>query len=449
VTTSRARLVAALDALADAIDAHAAEEARDPLATPIDAAIDAPADLEAVVDSFARGHVATRHPRYFGPPHPAPSRDAIVARALAAIFNPQLATRAHAPWPVDLEASLLADLGRRYGHDADAIDGVFTQGGAESNLTALALAANERLEGFADGGARALDASPAIYASTEAHATIARAVRVMGLGRRALVAVPVDAAGRMKVDALRAAIRRDRAAGARPFAIVATVGTTSEGAVDPVAPIADVAARERCWLHVDAAWGGLLAFVAETRSAIDGVARADSIAFDLHKAMPIAIGVGALLTRHRGALHAAFAETSGYMPHDSSRDPYARGLPWSRRFAGLELHMLVARDGGARLAEAFVRQRALADRLRARLTERGWRIVNDTPLPVVCFVDASATLAAIARDVVARGEAWISVVRGANGRRSLRACIGSATTTEADVDALVAALDDARSRHRR
>jgi glutamate/tyrosine decarboxylase-like PLP-dependent enzyme len=292
-----------------------------------------------------------------------------------------------------------------------------------------------------------------IYASTEAHATIARAARIAGFGDAGVRRVPVDAFGRMKVASLRAAIADDRATGAQPFLIVATVGTTAEGAIDPVEAIADVAEAHACWLHADCAWGGLLAFIGARSSLISSLARADSIAFDLHKAFAIPLGVGAFLTRRQGALHAAFAIEAGYMPRDRGADPYAHGLAWSRRFAGLELHALIGRVGWDGIAASLRRQIAVADHLRASLEAHGWRVVNETPLPNVCFVDASTdgaspSLSRVARDVVDRGSAWISVVKGANGRRSLRACIGNPATRAADVDALVTALDDARVRAR-
>ncbi|MFI5302763.1 MAG: pyridoxal phosphate-dependent decarboxylase family protein, partial [Polyangiales bacterium] len=256
-------MLEALRELEAALEAESSAHGRSRLAASHEPPAATTDRLASIFDSLAAGHVSTRHPRYFGPPHPAPDPSAVVARALAAAFNPQLATRSHSPWPVDVEASLLRALGERFGLPPDEIEGTFTQGGAESNLTAIVCAAIDRLEGFAEGGARGLDRGPAIYASTEAHATIARAAKIAGLGSRAVRRVPVDAQGKLKVSALREALRRDRAIDARPFMIVATAGTTSEGAIDPLEEMSQIARREECWLHVDAAWGGLLALVPE------------------------------------------------------------------------------------------------------------------------------------------------------------------------------------------
>lgn len=412
----------------------------------------APVDvLRALVRGLARGHVQTGHPAYFGLPQAAPASIALVAEALAAAYNPQLAARAHAPFAVAVEERLIAAVGERFGYPREEADGVFTSGGAEANATALHAALAHAFPAVTARGVRALAGQPTAYASTGAHPTVARAARLAGLGDDAVRVVAGDALGRMSIDALRDALGRDRARGDLPFLVVGTAGATATGAIDPLAELAEVAARAGVWLHVDAAWGGLLALVPELAGELAGIARADSITFDPHKALSVPLGAGMLLTRRKGALAAAFHARAGYMPRDASREPHARGVTWSRRFTGAPLFAVLATAGWEGLTASLRTQVALGDRLRGGLAADGWSLVNDTRLPVICFHDATrpdgATarfLEAAARAVLASGAGWLSVARLSSGARALRASVTTHRTRALDVDRLVAALAAAR-----
>lgn len=411
---------------------------------------DVAAAVEEVVRALEAGIVPTDHPRYFGLFNAAPAALAVIADALVSAFNPQLATRGHAPWPVAVEERLIAELGARFGY-AQA-EGAFTTGGGEANLTALTCALGATFPEHRSRGVRGLPAEPRVYVSTEGHATVMRAARLSGLGDDAVRRVSSDANQRMKPGSLREAIANDRLAGVRPLLVVATAGTTSSGAIDPLPELAAIAEREGCWLHVDAAWGGLAALVPELRVVLDGIARADSITFDAHKVMSAPIGTGTFLTRRAGVLEQVFAEGTGYMPRDGASDPYARAIPWSRRFAGLRLYLPLVAIGWEGYAASLRQQVMLADRLREGLRRRRWRIVNDTPLPVVCFVDeappSNRFLETVARHVIATDGGWISVPRFASGARALRACVNNHRTAEVDIDRLLDALDEARLRAR-
>jgi hypothetical protein len=144
------------------------------------------------------------------------------------------------------------------------------------------------------------------------------------------------------------------------------------------------------------------------------------------------------------------------MPKDAAGlpvvDPFAHSMQWSRRFIGLKVFLSLAVAGWDGYAEAIRHMTAMGDRLRARLHASGWRVVNRTPLPLACFVDGGsaggsdeAYLQRIARVVVASGRAWISTVRLADRHPALRACITNYRTGPGDVDALVDALEEARS----
>jgi glutamate/tyrosine decarboxylase-like PLP-dependent enzyme len=216
--------------------------------------------------------------------------------------------------------------------------------------------------------------------------------------------------------------------------------------------VADVAAAQGLWLHADAAWGGAAALVPELRGALAGIERADSVTLDAHKWLSVPMAAGMFLTRRRDALPRAFAISAAYVPPNEAGDtvdPYAHSMQWSRRFIGLKLFLSLAVAGWEGYAAALRHQTAMGDLLRAELVRGGWRVINETPLPVVCFEDTTGADAdAVVRAVVASGDAWVSSTRVGAGRPALRACVTSYRTGPEDVRTLVRALDDARRRVR-
>jgi glutamate/tyrosine decarboxylase-like PLP-dependent enzyme len=254
----------------------------------------------------------------------------------------------------------------------------------------------------------------------------------------------------MDVRALAAMIDRDRAAGYEPFLVAATAGATTTGVIEPLGAIGALARAEGIWLHVDAAWGGFAAFVPELADALAGIGDADSITFDPHKMLSVPLGAGLFLTRHHDVLGSAFSVKADYMPaHDEDEeraDPFTHSLQWSRRFIGLKVLLSLAVAGWDGYAAVLRRQTALGDVVRRELRDAGWRIVNETPFPVVCFADPEQTLdlARVAYDVQRAGKTWISPARLPNGTPVLRACITNYRTTEDDVRALVREVDTAR-----
>jgi aromatic-L-amino-acid decarboxylase len=196
-----------------------------------------------------------------------------------------------------------------------AFDGLLTDTASTSTLIALAAAREAAgLRAAADGlAAGAAGGVPVVYASTEAHSSVEKACMTLGLGRAALRRIPTDAEYAMRADLLRAAIEEDRASGVVPIAVVATIGTTSSTAVDPVAAIADVAAAEGLWLHVDAAYAGAVALVPERRGPFAGWERADSIVVNPHKWLFTPLDASLLLARRLDVVRAAFSLVPEYL----------------------------------------------------------------------------------------------------------------------------------------
>jgi aromatic-L-amino-acid decarboxylase len=403
--------------------------------------------LDACSELLREGIVHTSHPRYFGLFNPTPTFAGVLADALVAVFNPQLAVTSHAPAAVAIERRVLSFLVERLGLTDDAV-GTFTSGGAEANLTAVLVALERHFPEAAEAGIAAVGARPTLYVSAEAHDSLLKVARMTGLGHGSVRTIPPTDGLALDVAALRAQIVGDRAAGERAFLVVATAGTTGAGVIDPLPEIADLCEELGLDLHVDAAWAGAACMSPRLRPVLDGIERADSVTIDAHKWLSAPMGAGMFFTRHRNALTEAFRTTANYMPSAEASDPYLSSAQWSRRLIGLKVFMSFAAAGQDGYAAQIERDCELGDHLRARLRQDGWRIVNQTPLPVVCFTpgedDSSETLESIARHIQSSGLAWISVAELAD-RPALRACITSYRSTEEDVEALCAALAGARA----
>ncbi|WP_265587600.1 pyridoxal phosphate-dependent decarboxylase family protein [Sphingomicrobium arenosum] len=406
-----------------------------------------PRPLEEVEDwvirAFASGNVQMTHPGYVGLFNPAPFEAARRADLIAAGFNPQLAVRSHAIAAAEVEAHVVRAWTRRIGWGEGA-DGHFTSGGAEANATALQAALMHVAPQIAEEGMAAI-AEPRFYISAESHLAWLKIAHQAGLGRRAVVLVPTDGVGRMDAKALADVIAGDRAAGRTPLMIAATAGTTNAGAVDPLHACADIAARERLWLHVDAAWGGALLASNRLRDTLDGIARADSVTLDAHKWLGATMGTGMFLTAHPEHLAKAFNVATSYMPSaDAGVDPYLNGYQWSRRALGLRLYMVMAQLGWDGLAAHVEQAVARCDKLAARLEAEGWVRRNGKAMAVACMVppDGGAEVATIVERVIASGQAWLSLARF-EGEPVLRFCLTNGLTDEAAIERIAAAILEA------
>lgn len=419
-----------------------------------------PHDPLAAVDFIVEGlheyQTHTPHPRYYGLFNPAPTTMGVAADSLVAGFNPQLAAWSHSPFAIEMERHLVASFAERFGYRPEQAEGTFATGGAEANHTAVLTALTRAFPEYLRHGVKSLRAQPVLYISSEGHDSLAKAARMCGLGTEAVREIAVDSSLRMSTDLLRQQIQEDLEEGFAPFLIVATAGTTGAGTIDPLPELVEIAAGEGIWLHVDAAWGGAAVLVPELGAALEGIEQSDSITFDAHKWLSVPMGAGLYLTRHPQILERTFKVAADYMPKEAAdldvTDPYAVTMQWSRRFIGLKVFLSLAVAGWQGYEEAIRHQTAMGNELRQELGSHGWRVVNETPLPVVCFVDRTRPngdspefLDQISRTIVDAGEAWISTARlGAHGT-ALRACITNFRTASEDIAALVSALNRARS----
>ena len=402
-----------------------------------------PARLDDVVADVERmmriWHVQVTHPRYFGLFNPSVTAASVIAETIAAAHNPQLATWRTSPAANEIERHTLAWLARKFGLPP-AAGAVFTTGGAEANLSAAIAALTRAFPDYGDDGLRSLPAPPAIYLTREAHDSFGKIAHATGLGRRALRTVATDARLRMDVGDLARQVAEDRRSGLAPVMVVATAGTTAAGAIDPLSGIAQVCAAERLWLHVDAAWGGAAILSPRLRGHLAGIDAADSITCDAHKWFSVPMGCGMFFCRHADVLRAAFRAQAMYMPPHTAGpvdDPYTTSIQWSRRFIGLKLFLALAERGEAGYVEMIEHQAHMGDLLRDSLLRAGWRIVNDTPLPLVCFTRDGLVPSAFLESLHARQIAWMSEVRLAGRGPAVRACVTSFRTTPADIEWVV------------
>ncbi len=405
--------------------------------------------LTDVDDLLTRWTEHATHPLHVGLFRPAPDPLCAVADAMAAVHDPNLATWDFAPAANEIERHVLEALASRFDLPPGGLH-QFTSGGQEANHTAVIAALVRAFPEAAQGGLRALPGQPVFYLSIEGHASFDKVAHATGLGRAALRRVAVDGSLRLSLPDLERRIAEDRRAGLVPFLVVGTAGTTGGGAIDPLPALADLARAEGLWFHVDAAWGGAAAVSDRLRPALAGIERADSITCDAHKWLSVTVGAGMFFSRHRDPLERAFGVETAYVPPqaaDGRTYHFMTSMQWSRRFIGLKLFLVMAAHGWQGIAGRIDQQTRVADHLRALLRARGFTVLNDTPLPLVCFTHARLPDAAAHERVATRlrldQTAWISRVILGGHIPALRACITSYETRPDDMDTLVRAVEEA------
>lgn len=395
--------------------------------------------------------VHTSHPGYYGLFNPRSNFAGILADLITASVNPQMAAWSHAPFAAEVENRIVKEFGLKFGYPEDRIDGVFGAGGAEANLTAVLCAINHHFEDFAQNGMRGLSQQPLIYCSSEAHHSVARAARVVGLGASAVRSIPADQRLKMNTVKLVDQIEEDLRNGYYPFMVIATAGTTGAGTIDDLEEIGQIAKKYHIWYHVDAAYGGACVLHSEFARLLQGIENSDSITFDLHKWLSVPMAASLLITSQPQVLHKTFGIETEYMPKEAMQmrivDPYTHSIQWSRRFIGLKIYLSLLFYGFQGYHEIIGNQVDIANQLRYKLKQNDWVILNDTALPVICFSDSTRKDDDFVRRICARilssGNAWISVYP-IHGQQSLRACITNYMTNSNHLDILVDELNQAR-----
>jgi aromatic-L-amino-acid/L-tryptophan decarboxylase len=417
---------------------------------------ESPEGFEAILDNLDRvvlpGLSHWQHPRFFGY---FPSNG-----ELASVLGDYLSTGLgvlglswqSSPALTEVE-EVTTDWVRRMVGLSEAWSGVIQDTASSCTLVAL-VCARERTSGFslARGGLQAEGRPLVVYVSAHSHSSVEKAALLAGFGRANLRVVAHDAAYAMRPDSLDEAVREDLAAGRRPCAVVATTGTTTTTALDPVGAIADVARRHGLWLHVDAALAGSAMILPECRPLWDGIEGADSLVFNPHKWLGVAFDCSLYYVRDPEHLVRVMSTNPSYLR--SAVDEKVKnlrdwGIPLGRRFRALKLWCLVREQGVSGLQARLRRDLANARWLAGEVGKApGWRVLAPVPLQTVCVRHEPPGLdgEALDRHTLAwadrlnrSGAAYLTPAT-LDGRWMVRVSVGALPTTRRDVEELWSAM---------
>ncbi len=416
---------------------------------------------ENILEQFARDIAANAQqvpsPRYFGQFNPTPLAIGVWADALCSSLNQNAGAWRNGPTSAMVEAQVIRWLCQLIGY-GDGAFGVLASGGSEANLIALKCARDRAGHHTAHQGLRALDRELTVYTSEQCHFSVEKSLDILGHGRESLRKIRTDDRFHILLDELRAAIKADVAAGRRPCCIVGVAGTTSTGVIDPLPELAEIAREHDCWFHVDAAYGGALAFSDKHKAKLRGVELADSITFDPHKWMFVPFSCGATLVRDGGqVLRDSFDMSPEYLSEDrgfsdAEYDFFRYGQMGTRRFNSLKLWMCFKFMGKSGYSETVERHIELTQYLAGRLDELSdFPRVGEVETAVVCFrylpervramsdSDQDRVQQNLQQRVERSGKAFFpSTVL--HGRRALRVNINSYLTEQRHVDDLIESL---------
>lgn len=404
-----------------------------------------PEPFDRILDDYDRLIVPNtthwNHPAFFAYFGITASGPGILGEALAAALNVNAMLWKSGPAQTELEEVTLDWLRQLLGLPDD-FHGVINDTASSSTLYALATAREATgLDIRARGMAGRADLAPfRVYTSMEAHSSVDKAAITLGLGAENVVRIPTDEAFRMVPGMLLRAIRQDRARGLRPLAVVATVGTTSVTAIDPVGALADICGSEGLWLHVDAAYGGSAAVVPELRHVLDGCDRADSLVVNPHKWLFVPIDCSAAYTRHPEVMRRAFSLTPDYLEtgETGATNLMDYGVSLGRRFRALKLWFVLRYFGRRGIAEALRRHIRLAGWLQEQVDfHPHFQLLAPVPFSVVVFrfrppgEGDESRIDAINEEILDRvnrsGETFLSHTR-VRGRFAIRLAIGNLRT---------------------
>ena len=395
-------------------------------------------------------------PRYYGQFNPAPLPIGVWADALCSALNQNAGAWRNGPSAALVETQVLRWLCQLIGYGPNSF-GILASGGSEANLLALKCARDHANQQIPGDGIRA-GADLVVYASEQCHFSVEKSLDILGLGRESLRKIDTDDHFHIRLEALMSQMERDRQNRLVPCCIVGLAGATSTGIIDPLEELAAIARESDCWFHVDAAYGGGLAFSEKHKAQLRGIDQADSITFDPHKWMFVPFVCGATLVRDGGqVLRDAFDITPEYLNEDRGGadveyDLFRYGQMGTRRFNALKVWMAFKFMGKHGYAEVVERHIELTRYLAARLDALpDFQRVGEIETAVCCFryvPTAAQSWPAAEQDRLQRalqqriersGEAFFpSTVL--HGRRALRININSFLTERRHLDDLVELL---------
>ncbi len=383
------------------------------------------------------------HPRFLAYVLASPHGLAPFAEALSAALNQGCALWALSPVANAIEQKVIAWLAELFGFP-EGTTGLLTSGGSTANLTALTIARDWRLGKEARAkGLQAGQAPLVAYTSEEVHTSVSKAMSILGLGVEALRRIHTDEDFRLSMTDLSEQVTRDRAAGLTPFCVIASAGTVTTGAIDPLGEIADFCAAEDLWLHVDGAYGAFTVLSDRHRAALREASRANSLTLDPHKLLFNSLEAGCVLVRNPEHARHSFCFSSGYLaaPDDADLIDYADfGPQLSRSFKALKVWWALRAFGREAYTRTIDRLLDLAAYMARRVQEEdSLELMAPVQLTAVCFrhrgLDEAGTLR-LQCAIMESGLAFIGPAR-IRGEVCLRACFTNLRTAEPDVDEII------------
>jgi len=407
--------------------------------------------LQRFREDVAPNAMGVPSPRYFGQFNPTPLPIGVWADVFTSMLNQNAGAWRNGPTSAMIEARVIRWLCDLINYGAKSF-GTLASGGSEANLIALKCARDNASATIKDRGVRSAPGDLVVYASEQCHYSIDKSVDLLGMGRHSLRKIPTDDRFHIRVDALREQITRDRDEGHVPACVVGVAGTTSTGVIDPIEELAAVAREHKCWYHVDAAYGGPLAFSERHKGKLHGIELADSITFDPHKWMFVPFSCGAVLVREGGrVLRDSFDMTPEYLSEDRGGadvefDFFRYGQMGTRRFNSLKLWMAIKFMGREGYAQTVERQIELTEYLASKIDALpNFERVGQVETAVCCFRHKSGSdlVQQQLQQIIEReGKVWFTSTI-LHGRRALRVNINSFLTEQHHVDYLVTQIEKA------
>jgi aromatic-L-amino-acid/L-tryptophan decarboxylase len=392
------------------------------------------------------------HPRFWSWVEGGGTPFGMLADMLASGMNANLAIGNHAPMYVERQ---VLDWSKELFGFPKTAGGILTSGASIANITAMVVARNQFYNaGIKQRGLHAVPGQLVVYGSSETHNCVLKGIEVIGVGSDHFRKVPVDEHYRVSIDLLQQMISEDRQAGLFPFCIVGNAGTVNTGAIDDLEALAVIAKREKCWFHIDGAFGAIPKLLPEFGESLKGIELADSLSFDFHKWLYMNYEVGCVLIRDGVAHRTAFSSPANYLAaHErglsAGPDPFSNyGMELSRGFKALKVWMLLKENGVQKYVRLIRQNLDQAKYLESSIRKnKELELLADVSLNIVCYrynpgdmddQQLNALNKELLMQLHERGIATPSYTM-LNGRYAIRVAITNHRSRVADFDALVEA----------
>jgi aromatic-L-amino-acid decarboxylase len=416
-----------------------------------------PSDMETVYEDFLSYvlpyNTNNIHPRFWSWVQGGGTAFGMLADMLASGMNPNVSIGDHMPMRVEKQ---VLDWSKEIFGFPSSAGGILTSGASMANITALVVARHHFNEDIKQKGLHLLKAPLTVYGSSETHSCVIKGVEVIGIGSNQFRRVPVDEAYRIRIDLLEEMIAEDRNEGFLPFCIIGNAGTVNTGAIDDLDSLSRIARKEKCWFHIDGAFGAVPRLLPEYYAALKATDLADSLSFDFHKWFYMNYEVGCVLIRDGDKQRAAFSTPVNYLlQHErglsGGPEPFANsGMELSRGFKALKVWMLLKEHGTKKYAR-LIRQNLEQARYTASLVKKNPKLelLAEVTLNIVCYrfnpgnfteEKLNALNKEILMQLQEQGIAAPSYTM-LNGKYTIRVAITNHRSTKKDFDILIAATE--------